>query len=145
MMFLRISGKSSFLKNRLTSILTIIACMTFLTLTSCFSSRKVPVRELAAVAAIKPLDAIIVPGVPFSGGNWDSVMKARVTWSCFLYKNGYTRNIIYSGSAVYTPYFEGIIMGLYAEQLGVPKEHIFCETEARHSTENVYYSYLLAK
>ena len=38
-----------------------------------------------------------------------------------------------------------MIMGLYAEQLGIPREHIFCETKARHSTENVYYSYLMAK
>jgi hypothetical protein len=36
-------------------------------------------------------------------------------------------------------------MGQYARQLGVPAEHIFYDTLARHSTENVYYSYLLAK
>lgn len=90
-------------------------------------------------------DAIIVPGVPLKNGAWDSTMKARVLWSVYLYRNGMTRNIIYSGSAVYTPYYEAVAMGLYAQALGVPKERIFYDTLARHSTENVYYSYLLSK
>lgn len=90
-------------------------------------------------------DAIIVPGIPFEDGHWDSVMKARVLWSWVLYKNGVTKNIIYSGSAVYSPYYEAKIMGLYAKELGVPEEHIYYDTNARHSTENVYYSYLIAK
>ena len=119
--------------------------MTLLQLISCATSKKVPVRDLAKVEGVKPVDAVIVPGVPFNNGSWDSVMKGRVLWSYILYKNGYTRNVIYSGSAVYSPYYEGIIMGLYAEQLGIPRAHIFYETQARHSTENVYYSYLMAQ
>ncbi len=119
--------------------------MALLQLMGCMSSKKAAVRDLAKIELIKPLDAIIVPGIPFNNGNWDSVMKGRVLWSYILYKNGYTKNVIYSGSAVYSPYYEGLIMGLYAEQLGIPRAHIFCETKARHSTENVYYSYLLAK
>ncbi len=94
---------------------------------------------------MKAFDAIIVPGIPFENGHWDSVMKARVLWSWVLYKNGYTKNIIYSGGAVYSPYKEAVIMGLYAQQLGIPAEHIYYDTMAQHSTENVYYSYLIAK
>ena len=90
-------------------------------------------------------DAIIVPGVPLKGGIWDSTMKARVMWSVYLYKQKSTRNIIYSGAAVYTPFYEAIAMGLYAQKMGVPKEHIFYDTLARHSTENVFYSYKLAQ
>ena len=90
-------------------------------------------------------DAIIVPGIPYQGQQWDSVMKARVIWSWILYKNGVTKNIIYSGSAVYTKYYEAKIMGLYAQELGIPKEHIYYDTLARHSTENAFYSYLVAK
>ena len=93
----------------------------------------------------KVYDAIIVPGVPLKNGNWDSTMKSRVLWSVFLYKNNYTKNIIYSGGAVYTPYYEAVVMGLYAQQMGVPKEHIFYDTLAKHSTENVFYSYKIAK
>jgi DUF218 domain len=119
--------------------------MTLMSLLGCFSSRKVPKKHLAEAAALRPFDAIIVPGVPFKNGNWDSIMKARVIWSYILYKDGYTKNVIYSGSSVYSPYYEARIMGLYALQLGIPATHIFYETKARHSTENIYYSYLLAR
>lgn len=93
----------------------------------------------------RTFDVIVVPGIPYNGQNWDSLMKARVLWAYSLFKNGITRNIIFSGDAVYSPYRESVVMGLYAEQLGVPKDRIFFDTVARHSTENVYYSYLLAK
>lgn len=93
----------------------------------------------------KPVDAIIVPGVQYNGLKWNIVMKWRVYWSVYLYKKGLAKNIIYSGSAVYSPYTEAIIMSLYAEKMGIPKEHIFIETKAEHSTENLYYGYQLAK
>lgn len=94
-----------------------------------------------------PYDAIIVPGVPYdsSYGKWSDIMKLRVYWSYYLYQQGIAKNVIYSGSAVYTPYVESKIMALYAEQLGIPKEHIFVDTSAEHSTENIYYSYYLAQ
>lgn len=114
-------------------------------LASCITPRKGPQRLLDEAATMKPFDAVIIPGVPFRNGSWDSVMKARVIWSWVLYKNGYVKNVIYSGAAVYSPYKEAVIMGLYAQQIGIPAEHIFYDTLARHSTENVYYSYLLAK
>jgi len=62
-----------------------------------------------------------------------------------LYDKGITKNVIYSGSAVYSPYYEAEIMALYAQTIGIPKENIFAETKAEHSTENVYYSYKKAK
>ena len=109
------------------------------------AARKGPRKAYAKAAAVKPFDVIIIPGVPYNGQGWDSVMKARVLWSYILYKNGFAKNIIYSGSAVYTPYYEAEIMGLYGQALGIPAKHIFYDTLAKHSTENVYYSYLLAK
>ncbi|MDP4251461.1 MAG: YdcF family protein [Bacteroidota bacterium] len=117
----------------------------FLTLLSCsYSSRET--RKLYQQALQKkPYDVIIVPGVPFENGQWSRVMKGRIYWSKFLYDHGIARNIIYSGSAVYTPYTEGEIMALYAISLGIPKEHIYSETRAQHSTENVYYAYRLAR
>ncbi|WP_430406679.1 YdcF family protein [Fluviicola sp.] len=92
-----------------------------------------------------PYDAIIVPGVPFDGKHWSEAMQNRVQWSSYLYKKGITKNIIYSGSAVYTEYEEAKIMALYGEALGIPKEHIFTDPRAEHTTENVYYSYRVAK
>ena len=93
----------------------------------------------------KPVDAIVVPGVQYNGLKWNTVMKWRVYWSVYLYKKGLAKNIIYSGSAVYSPYTEANIMAMYAVKMGIPKEHIFIETKAEHSTENLYYGYQLAK
>src|SRR5205823_671294 len=66
----------------------------------CATARKGPRNAYAKAAGIKPFDAIIVPGVPYYGRGWDSVMKSRVLWSYILYRNGYAKNIIYSGAAV---------------------------------------------
>lgn len=92
-----------------------------------------------------PFDAIIVPGVPYDGKNWQISMKARVYWSWHLYSKGITKNIIYSGGAVYTPYKEAVIMSIYAQKLGVKEENILIEDKAEYSAENLYYSYALGK
>jgi hypothetical protein len=127
-------------------LLLVLAAFSLLGLGSCSLALKRADRIYAEVQQIpKTYDAIIVPGVPLKNGAWDSTMKARVLWSVYLYRAGMTQNIIYSGSAVYTPYYEAVAMGQYAQALGVPAQHIFYDTLARHSTENVYYSYLLAK
>jgi len=90
-------------------------------------------------------DAVIVPGVPFHDGEWSRIMKARVYWSQYLYEQGIVKNIIYTGSAVYSPYYEAEIMALYAKAIGIPEDIIYTETHAEHSTENAYYGYQLAK
>lgn len=106
---------------------------------------KNPDKTIANVEVNAPYDAIIVPGVPYNDEDWSRVLMARIYWSYYLYKNGYTKNIIYSGSAVYTPYIESKIMAMYGKELGIPEQHIFVETNAEHSVENVYYSYHLAQ
>lgn len=90
-----------------------------------------------------PFDAIIVPGVPYDTA-WSQVMKMRVLWSVDLYKKGITEKVIYSGSAVYSPYVEAEIMALYAQKLGVNPNDIIIENRAEHSTENLWYGYHLA-
>ncbi len=94
-----------------------------------------------------PYDVIIVPGVPYgTNEDWaDKVMRMRVYWAALLFKKGYAKNVIFSGSAVYTPYLESDVFAQYAVQLGIPKEHIYLESYAEHSTENLYYSCKLAK
>ncbi len=120
--------------------------MTFLlyVAVSCGILNSSPSKTNAKSLANAPYDAIIVPGVPFHGETWSETMKMRVQWSKYLYDKGYTKNIIYSGSAVYSPYEEAKTMALYAEALGIPKERIFTDPRAEHSTENVYYSYRVA-
>lgn len=93
----------------------------------------------------KPFDVIIVPGVPYEKENTTSVMTMRIFWAKHLYDSGFTKNIIFSGSAVYSHFVEGIAMKIIADSLGIPSENTFSETKAEHSTENVYYSWKLAK
>lgn len=113
--------------------------------TSCVFLRPSPNKLYNRAIKNSPFDVIIVPGVPYNGKEWSSAMKGRVIWGCYLIKNGIARNIIFSGGAVYTPYVEAKVMALYAEELGIQKDKILIETQAQHSTENIYYSYCLAK
>lgn len=120
--------------------LILIACL----LGGCWSPKKAK-KIFAKEKDEAPFDVIIVPGYPHNGEKWDSVMMARVYWAKYLYEKKLTKNIIFSGSAVYTPYPEGDVMKAYAEALGIPPKHVFAETRAEHSVENVYYSILLGK
>ncbi|MCX6296790.1 MAG: YdcF family protein [Bacteroidetes bacterium] len=92
-----------------------------------------------------PYDVIIVPGVPYQKRSMKMVLKARILWAKYLFERGITKNIIFSGASVYTPYVESKVMKIYADSLGLPTKNIFCEEEAEHSTENVFYSVQLAK
>lgn len=69
----------------------------------------------------------------------------RILWAKHLYNSGFTKNIIFSGSSVYTPFIEGIAMKVIADSLGKSPDNTFAETKAEHSTENVYYSWKMAK
>ena len=72
-------------------------------------------------------------------------MSSRVYWAVYLYKIGIAKNVIFSGGAVYTKYNEAKVMALYSKKLGVADDHIYLDTNAEHSTENVYFSYRIAK
>jgi uncharacterized SAM-binding protein YcdF (DUF218 family) len=121
-------------------------CLTALLilLNACSFSAKTSQRYYEK-ALTQSYDMIAVPGVPFTEAGWDSTMKARVYWAKHLYDKGLAKNIMFSGSAVYSPYFEGEIMALYAVALGIPTANVFSETKANHSTENLYYVYLKSK
>lgn len=124
-------------------------CLSIQLVASGFPLSKAHVRaHLKFNSALKRkqvFDAAIVTGIPVDNGKWNKTMRERVLWACLLYHKGVVCNLIFSGSAVYTPYHEGEVMATYAKALGVRPEHIHVESRARHSTENVYFSYLLAK
>ncbi len=124
------------------SLSYILVCMILgaLLISGCSSGKLYRKAEAA-----KPYDVIIVPGVPFNGKDWDFKMKGRVIWADYLIKKGIARHVIFSGGAVYTPYVEAKVMALYARALGTPDSCIYTEEKAEHSTENVYYSFLMAK
>ena len=44
----------------------------------------------------EPLDAIIVPGVPFEDSAWSRVMELRMLWALHLYEENITKNLILS-------------------------------------------------
>lgn len=121
--------------------LLVIGLLT-LTVSGCFTYTAQ--KKFSKASNSIPYDAIIVPGVPFENGKWSRIMKARVYWAVHLYNTGIARNIIFSGSAVYTPYNEAQIMAMYAEKLGVKPENIILEKFAEHSAENLFYGYRLA-
>jgi uncharacterized SAM-binding protein YcdF (DUF218 family) len=111
---------------------------------SCSFSEKAS-RRLLNKSIGKTYDVIIVPGVQFENLYWSQTMKGRIYWSKYLFDKGIAKNIMYSGSSVYSPYYEAEIMAMYAEAIGIPKKNIFTETKAEHSTENIYYSFKKAK
>lgn len=98
-----------------------------------------------ALKANKEYDAIIVPGIQFVEPAWDRVLQMRLIWAKHLYDKGIAKNIITSGSSVYTPYVEARIMAEYLKAMGIPEENIYMEDRAEHSTENLWYGYKLAK
>lgn len=118
----------------------------FLFIQSCYffkpSARKMTRRALAAHTTY---DVVIVPGVPFYEPYWDKVMQMRVLWAKYLFDRGLAKNIITSGSSVYSPYVEAEIMAAYLKAMGVPESKLFIEGTAEHSTENMWYGYKLAK
>lgn len=110
-----------------------------------FSSDSVKAQSTEQLMSNGPYDVIIVPGVPYKDKSLEVILKARILWAKYLYDNGIAKNILFSGGAVYNPFIEGKIMKIYGEALHIPSEHIFSETEAEHSTENIYYSLIIAK
>lgn len=129
-------------KNRKYIIMFLISGLIIQSFNSCAKS---PDKTNAIIESNAPYDAIIVPGVPYNDEYWTQILLGRIYWSFYLYEKGITKNVIYSGSAVYTPYIEAEIMAMYGKALGIPEDRIFTEPNAEHSVENVYYSYQIAK
>ena len=96
-----------------------------------------PAKYYERAEAMKPYDAVIVPGMPYTDdGGVHIGLKARMVWAVHLYREGVAKRIIVSGSAVYSPYVEARIMREYAVAMGVPREHILLDEQAEPSTEN---------
>ncbi|UII34801.1 YdcF family protein [Fulvivirga ulvae] len=133
-----------FFKNKITKVILALHLVVLIVIVILFFYlRKATKDEYNDAVAQAPYDAIIVPGYPYED-QWHDIMKTRIYWSKYLWEQGYVKHIIYSGSAVYSPYIESLIMKQYAIKLGVPESMIFAETKAEHSTENLFYSYKLA-
>jgi vancomycin permeability regulator SanA len=117
---------------------TIVWCARFLLNKSAINSYNTSISKA-------PYDVIIVPGLPYDSANVNTLFKSRMLWAKSLYENGITKNIIFSGSAVHTPYVEALVMKTFADSLGIPSANIYSEENALHSTENVDYGIVLAQ
>lgn len=122
---------------------TVLGLCSILLFNSCGLFTYVPYWKAQKKA---PYDVIIVPGFPYEEQpDLNTIYKVRLCWAYHLYTKGFTKNIIFSGGAVHSSYVEAKVMAEFATQMGIPREHIFVEDSAEHSTENLFYSYNLAK
>lgn len=122
----------------------ILVVLIFVFAASC-SIKKLVLKKNEKSFAKAPFDAVIVPGYPFDAPSHKELFSIRVHWAKALYERGVAKNIIFSGAAVHTPYIEGKIMKIFADSLGIPAEHLFEETEALHSNQNITKGKKLAK
>lgn len=130
---------------RFKKILAVVSIAVLILISAC-NVTKIAKRMYAQSITKAPYDVVIVPGIAYDTAKQQTNgFNARIIWAKKLYDRGITRNIIFSGAACYSPYVEGKVMKLIAEQMGVPAKNVFCETKAEHGKENVYYSYLLAQ
>ena len=116
----------------------------FLLLTS-FGLKERVIKSNKKNFAKAPYDVIIVPGYPY----YDTTPKfpllaCRMYWAKELFDKGITKNIIFSGGAIHTPYVEAKVMKIIADTMHIPTEHIFLEDLAPHSYQNVTYGAKLA-
>ena len=117
------------------------------TLSSCktLNYKKIALNRYEYANEVKPFDVLVVPGTPYYQEGMTETMLYRLLWAEHLYKNGFAKNIIFSGAAVYTPFVEGCIMKQYAMQLGIPENKIIVEPKAETSVDNIYYANLQAR
>src|ERR1043165_29055 len=124
-------------------VLGIVGAIVFFV--SSWNLKRTSINAYDKYVAQGPYDAIIVPGLPYDTERTDILLKVRMLWAKNLFDKGVTRNIIFSGGAVHSPWVEGKIMKTIADSLGIPSEHTFYEGKAEHGNENVYYSWKLAQ
>lgn len=126
------------------SIRLAILALSVLILSSCGIINHYAINTFDKNIRKAPYDVVIVPGIPYDSAKLNPIFKGRMLWAKSLYDNGIAKHIIFSGSAVHTPYVEGYIMKMMADSMGIPSHKTFIEDKALHSTENVEYGIKLA-
>ena len=86
-------------------------------------------------------DCVIVCGYPASDdGTISEILKSRVDEGISLYKDGYVKMMIMSGTNAHNEYVEAEVMKEYALTQGVKEEDILLETKAKSTYHNMLYS-----
>lgn len=133
------------MKKWLIGLLLVVCTLVLIVAISSWRLKQFTRNSFSRSAAMAPFDAVIVPGLPYDSAHDNVLMKVRMLWAKELFDKGITKNIIFSGAAVHSPWIEGEVMKIIADSLGIPSAHTFAENTAEHGNENVYYSYEMAK
>lgn len=123
----------------------VVIAVTGVLLSSCSFINQFAINTLERNIKHAPYDVVIVPGIPYDTAQQNPIFKGRLLWAKTLYDHGIANHIIFSGSAVHTPYVEGTVMKMIADSLGVPTERSFVEHKALSSVQNVHYGMKLAE
>jgi uncharacterized SAM-binding protein YcdF (DUF218 family) len=134
------------MKNKHYTHLLLTGLLALLLATSC-ADQHFARKHLELARKEGPYDVIIVTGLPYRDSTSASgvIFAARILWAKYLYDHGIAKNIIFSGAAVSSRYYEGLAMKIVADSLGIPPSHTFAEIKAEHSTENVWYGMKMAQ
>ena len=74
---------------------------TFLLLTSTFGCMSLdPSTVIIKSFRHGPFDAIFVPGCPYTKPEYEGLLLARVYWAKYIWEQGMTKRILFSGSSV---------------------------------------------
>lgn len=115
----------------------VLLALTLTLLSACHAARSGVQRE--------PLRAALVPGCPaHSDGSLSSCNWRRAAWATSLYRRGRVDRILFSGGPASNRVPEALAMKAGAVALGVPAEHIYTETQSRHTDENAAFSVPIA-
>lgn len=89
----------------------------------------------------KKYDCVIVCGYPANDdGTVSKIMATRVEKAVELYQQGIIKYLILSGGAVRNEYKEAEVMANYAVDLGVMKDKIIIEDQAKSTYHNLMYA-----
>ncbi len=90
---------------------------------------------------LKKFDVIIVLGSPATDDcKPGSIMKDRVEKGIELFKLGFAKKILFTGSSVQNNCTEAEVMAAYAISKGISKTNILKETRAENTFQNAFYS-----
>lgn len=128
-------------KNRLVFLLLFVTLM-FLATLLYLGVTWGQVRQMEAPpSSLSPADAAIILGsAVWEGGIPSPSLRARVTEGVRLYEEGKVSVLICSGGLGTHPPEEALVMQQTAMEMGVPREVIIMENQARNTWENLLFS-----
>ncbi len=112
-----------------------------LLLTACGAS-----ENLLRAPPSEAFDVAFIPGCPTEEtGRLSPCQRARAAHAALIWQKGWAQYFVTSGAATHSPFVEADAIAEAMTAMGVPAERIYLEPNARHTDENMYFSWLLAR